>query len=87
MSEVSASEGRSGRVRQFRVTVTEDPQSTVLRVSLSWRTFPCAATKWDGVFSASVSSSGAPIQSQAALRAVLRDLAVAEWDEGVRYRR
>lgn len=45
---MTKSEEGSRPIRQFRVTLTEDRNGLVTHAMLSWRTFPCAATKWDG---------------------------------------
>ncbi len=70
-------------VRQFRVTVTEDLHHDQVSVLLSWRTFPCAATHWDGHWATVVPSPPLPITSQEALREVLATIAARPWVNGV----
>lgn len=71
-------------LRQFRVTIVETPENRRLGVTLSWRTFPCAATVWDGHATAWVAPPGdMPLDSQDALRAVLEVLAGEPWKVGV----
>lgn len=74
-------------VRQFRVVVTESPFKPSLSVLLSWRTFPCIATHWDGVAAAEVPWDGSPITSQEALREALSSLAAEDWTMGPVVRR
>jgi hypothetical protein len=75
-------------VRQFRVTVTEDLDHSATDVFLQWRSFPCAATKWDGHAWFSVPRSEVlPITSQEALRDLLAALSCVPWQEGARYPR
>lgn len=72
----------SGRIRQFRITISEHTNDSGLSVSLSWRTFPCAATKWDGHATYEVEGGERPVQSQEALRSVLSELSLAPWTMG-----
>lgn len=69
-------------LRQFGVTITEHNTKPVLTVMLRWRTFPCAASHWDGVVSAEVPWGGGHIRSQDALREALGALAQSEWQTG-----
>lgn len=70
-------------LRQWRVTITEDLAHGQRTACLSWRTFPCAADKWDGRQWYTFPSVGAlPITSQEALRDLLSDLAASPWHEG-----
>ncbi len=69
-------------LRQWRITITEDRDGNATHAHLSWRTFPCAATKWD----ASRWYTFAPhettmITSLDALRGLLGALAEGEWVE------
>lgn len=81
-------DGHSTPVRQFRVTVTEDLDHRATDVHLSWRSFPCSATKWDGQAWFSVPKSDVlPIKSQEALRDLLAVLACVPWHEGATPRR
>jgi len=85
---MTTDDGVTRPVRQFRVTVTEDLDHSATDVFLQWRSFPCAATKWDGSAWFSVARSEVlPITSQEALRDLLAALACAPWQEGRRYPR
>jgi hypothetical protein len=71
-------------LRQFRVTITEDPRGPGMTVNLSWRAFPCSAAHWDGHWVAQVSGLDAgPIESQEHLRMVLEHLAGIPWENGI----
>lgn len=75
-------------MRQFRVTVIDDPESPLLDITLSWRAFPCAATKWDGQWTAQVPRGGSHrISSQEALREVLAAVGSRPWQAGIVHRR
>lgn len=75
--------GRSTPLRQFRVTITEDLHEGERHAHLSWRTFPCAATKWDGaMWYRFPSSSLLAVTSQEALRDLLQELGSQPWHEG-----
>lgn len=69
-------------LRQFSVTITQSTRADVLEVLLRWRTFPCAASHWDGSMSARVPTDGTSINSQEALRMALLDVAGVEWHVG-----
>ena len=69
-------------VRQFRVTITEDHDGNATHAQLAWRTFPCAATKWDGSrWYTFPPHACPPITSVDALRGLLASLAAGEWYE------
>jgi len=72
----------STALRQFRVTITEDLVDGFQHAHLSWRTFPCEASRWEGHMWAVINGPGPlPITSQEALRAVLGALAGEPWQE------
>lgn len=80
---MTASEDAHLPLRQWRVTVTEDLADGARHAHLSWRTFPCAATKWDGSMWCTIQPTGLlAITSQEALREVLGALAAQPWHEG-----
>jgi hypothetical protein len=80
---MTSDEGPSRPVRQFRVSVTEDLDHRACDVHLSWRSFPCAANKWDGHAWFSVPSSEVlPITNQEALRDLLAVVSCVPWTEG-----
>ena len=69
-------------LRQWRVTITEDREGRAVHAHLSWRTFPCAATKWDGSRWFTIEhSQRAPIVSLDALRDLLGVISRGEWVE------
>lgn len=76
------SSGPTRPIRQFRVTLTEDREGNVTHAQLAWRTFPCAATRWDGqrwyTFPAYASE---PVTSVDALRGLLLALGEGPWYE------
>jgi hypothetical protein len=75
-------------LRQFRVTVTEDLVDGFQYAHLSWRTFPCEASRWDGHLWCTLPGPGPlPTTSQEALRAVLGALAAEPWQDAKRPRR
>jgi hypothetical protein len=62
--------------------VTEDLADGLQYAQLSWRTFPCEATRWDGSMWCTLPGPGPlPVTSQEALRAVLGALAENPWHE------
>lgn len=69
-------------VRQFRVTITEDRDGRCRAAMLSWRTFPCAASKWDGTrWYTFEETEQLPVTTLAALRDCLATISVGEWQE------
>lgn len=69
-------------LRQFRITINEDGEAGATHAHLSWRTFPCSATHWDGSLWCTIQEPGPlPVTSQEALRAVLAALVDQPWIE------
>jgi len=80
---MTADSSDSTPVRQFRITVTEDLDHTATTLHLSWRSFPCAATKWDGHRWFTVPKGEVlPLNSQEALRDLLAAVSCVPWHEG-----
>lgn len=75
-------DGGHGRaaLRQFSISLAESVQRPALSVILRWRTFPCAASHWDGQMFCEVPWTTGPIRDQEALRAALMAAAMEEWD-------
>lgn len=70
-------------IRQFRVTITEQPLTNELQVGLRWRLFPCEAMHWDGYYSCLLPADLLPINSEEALRQALAQVALEGWDRGL----
>lgn len=69
-------------IRQWRVLLTEDRDGRVRAAMLAWRTFPCAATKWDGTrWYTFPSADTSPVTALDALRALLLQIGEGEWYE------
>ena len=72
-------------VKQYRVTIEDNPERSHLEVCLSWRTFPCRGSEWQGRMYATVDRPiVGPVGSDADLAAVLRALTNAPWQGGLR---
>lgn len=70
------------QLRQWRVTLTEDRDGNVTHAHLAWRTFPCAAQKWDGSRWYTFASHEADqVTCLDALKVLLRTLGERDWYE------
>ena len=65
--------------RQWRLTLTEEPNSGVYTASIQWRQFPCRADDWAGRWSAQILSPGPRIGNPSDLEAVLILFTDADW--------
>lgn len=66
-------------IRQWRLSLTEQPTSAAYTASLKWRTFPCRADAWHGSRAATVLSVGPPIRSAEDLEAVVALFVGVDW--------
>ena len=71
--------GKPLRMRQWRVTITEERGGKRLAVNLAWRTFPCKADEWHGARAAGVDYPEGPIDSPDGVAAVLYAAATGAW--------
>lgn len=66
-------------VRQWRITVTEDPSSALYRAHLEWRTFPARHDHWDGRLWSQYLALGPRIAKPDDLEAVLAMFVECDW--------
>lgn len=79
---MTANTAGSRPLRQWRVTLTEDREGNVTHAMVAWRTFPCAATHWDGQrWYTFPSYAATPVTSIDALRGMLLQLGEGPWYE------